>query len=140
MKRIDLPAPIFFAWLVLTVVLMVQGMRLAQDRQESLEPHRPAALADGEQVEIRPGQEFVVYEGGRAGRLALYEVLPERRLLRWIEDEGTNEGPLLIPTTGLGPGEYALADAPARSGAAAQEMDRPDETLPVRARLVVLPD
>ena len=66
--------------------------------------------------------------------------LPERRLLRWIEDEGPESGPLLIPTRGLGAGEYVIADAPAASGAATQEMDRPEQTLPVRAGFRLLPD
>jgi hypothetical protein len=147
-KRIDLPAPIFFAWLVLTVVLMVQGTRLAQDRQETLEPRRVAVLAEdpetapegGHALSLHPGQGFLVHRGDPPGRLALYQVLPERRLLRWIEDEGHNQGPLLIPLTGLGPGDYAVADAPARSGAASHEMDRPEESLPVRARFTLLPD
>ena len=91
-------------------------------------------------LEFPAGDRWIVYEPGREGRLAVYEVLPERRLLRWIEDEGANAGPLLIPTLGFGPGEYVVADAPARSGAASQEMDRPDETVPARARFTVLPD
>lgn len=148
MKRIDLPAPVFFAWLVLTVVLMVQGMRLAQDRQSGLEPQRLPVLADvtgspsasDHPLSLHAGHGFVAYTGERPGRLALYQVLPERRLLRWVEDEGAGRGALLIPITGLGAGEYELADAPERSGAAAQEMDRPDETVPVRARFTVLPD
>ena len=148
MKRIDLPAPVFFAWLVLTVVLMVQGMRLAQDRQSELEPRRLPVLADvsGESPEpehplsLHAGHGFIAYTGERPGRLALYQVLPERRLLRWIEDEGRNRGALLIPLPGLAAGDYVLADAPESSGAAAQEMDRPDETVPVRARFTVLPD
>jgi hypothetical protein len=147
-KRIDLPAPIFFAWLVLTVVLMVQGMRLAQERQESIEPMRVGVLPEEPGIELEQdhsvslhsGHGFVVYGAERPGRLALYQILPERRLLRWIEDEGTNRGPLLIPIEGLGPGEYAVAGAPERSGAASQEMDRPDEALPARARFTVLPD
>jgi hypothetical protein len=138
-KRIDLPAPIFFAWLVLTVVLMVQGMRLAQDRQETLEPFRPLVLGEGAAVEFRAQEGWILHEAGRRGRLAVYQVLPERRLLRWVEDEAAGS-PLLIPTAGFGPGEYVITDAPARSGAASQEMDRPAETLPVRARFTVLPD
>lgn len=148
MKRIDLPAPVFFAWLVLTVVLMVQGVRLAEDRQTGLEPRRLPVLADvsggsvdgSHPLSLHAGHGFIAYTGERPGRLALYQVLPERRLLRWIEDEGRNQGALLVPITGLGAGDYELADAPERSGAAAQEMDRPDETVPVRARFTVLPD
>jgi hypothetical protein len=148
LKRIDLPAPVFFAWLVLTVVLMVQGMRLAQDRQSDLEPRRLPVLVDasgeapetGHPLSLHAGHGFIAYTGERSGRLALYQVLPERRLLRWIEDEGRNQGALLIPITGLGAGDYELADAPESSGAATQEMDRPRETVPVRARFTVLPD
>jgi hypothetical protein len=138
-KRIDLPTPIFFAWLVLTVVLMVQGMRLAQDRQETLEPFRPLVLAEGASVEFPAGEGWILHPAGRPGRVAVYQVLPERRLLRWVEDEASDT-PLLIPTAGFGPGEYLISDAPARSGAASQEMDRPAESLPVRARFEVLPD
>jgi len=138
--RIQLPAPILLAWLVLTVVLMGQGLRLAKDRQGSLEPQRPEFLVEGGQTEIPKGDVPLLYLADRPGQLALYQVLPERRLLRWIEDAGTRGGPLLVPTTGLEPGEYEITDAPSRAGAASQEMDRPDETLPVRARFTVLPD
>jgi hypothetical protein len=139
-SRIELPAPIFYAWLVLTLVLMGQGIRLARQNQEDVEPHRPVVLAEGGQIELPEAFGPVLYEGSRPGRLALYEVLPERRLLRWVEDPGAESGPLLIPLEGLGAGDYVLADAPGETGAAGQEMDRPDRTLPARARFTVLPD
>jgi hypothetical protein len=139
-SRIELPAPILFAWLVLTLVLMGQGIRLARQDQVTLEPQRPVVLAEGGQVELPGSFGPLLYEGSRPGRLALYEVLPERRLLRWVEDPGSESGPLLIPLEGLGAGDYVLADAPGQAGAAGQEMDRPDQTLPARARFTVLPD
>jgi len=67
------------------------------------------------------------------------EIMRAGGLTRWVEDEASDT-PLLIPTAGFGPGEYLITDAPARSGAASQEMDRPAESRAVRARFTVLPD
>jgi hypothetical protein len=138
--RIDLPAPIFFAWIVLTLVLMGQGMRLAADRQTEREPSRLTVLLADEVLELDADTREVLYDGERAGRLAIFQELPERRLMRWVEIEPGPGSPLLIPISGLGPGDYVVADAPARGGAAEQEMDRPETTLSVRARFRVLPD
>lgn len=140
MKRIDLPAPIVFAWMALTVVLMAQGLRLASERQSAVEPHRPAVLRPGGEVEVRAGSGPILYLDETPGRLALYEVLPARNLLRWVQDSPDSGGALLVPLEGLGAGSYALAAAPGHSGAATQEMDLPEQSLPVRARFRLLPD
>ena len=82
----------------------------------------------------------IVYLGDSGARLALYEVLPERNLLRWVGEGPATGGVLLIPLEGLGPGLYVLGDPPAAAGAAGQEMDRPEQSLGTRARVRVLPD
>ena len=140
MSRIDLPAPIFFAWIVLTLVLMGQGMRLAADRQAEREPSRIIVLTDDGTVDLGAETREILYTGEYEGRLAIFQELPERRLMRWVEIEPESASPLLIPLAGLGAGDYVVADAPARGGAAEQEMDRPERTLSVRARFRVLPD
>ena len=139
-SRIELPTPILFAWIVLTLVLMGQGMRLAADRQAEREPARPPVLLEGASLEVAPSEGAIVFRDSSDARLAVFQELPERRLLRWVESEAPGGEILLIPLDGLGPGDYVVADAPARTGAAEQEMDRPDATLSPRARFTVLPD
>jgi hypothetical protein len=139
-SRIELPAPIFFAWIVLTLVLMGQGMRLAADRQAETEPVRPRVLIEGASLEVSASVGSIVFRGAEGSRLAVFQELPERRLLRWVESGPSSGEILLIPLVGLGPGEYVVADAPERSGAAEQEMDRPEASLTPRARFTVLPD
>ena len=140
MKRIDLPAPLFFAWMVLTLVLMVQGLRLAADRQAGHEPVRPAVLGPGEDLEIEPDRSRLLFVDDAPHALAVYEELPQRRLLRWTETTAPVSAILLVPLEGLGPGNYLLAAPPGAVSAAGQEMDLPEQELQVRARFTILPD
>ena len=138
-SRIELPAPILFAWMVLTLVLMGQGLRLASERQQGFEPSRPATLETGVRLDVAAGTGDVAYLDPPTDRLAIYQELPERRLLRWIETEAPRSTVLLIPLEGLDPGDYLVCTAPGASAARAREMDRPTEALDVRARFRILP-
>lgn len=140
MSRIEVPLPLLFAGMALIVVLMVQGTRLAADRQSEREPGRVTQLQPGEMLDLAAGAREFLYSDPGPGRLAVYQELPERRLLRWVEDDEPGRGqPLLIPLQGLGPGEYLITTAPDRTSAADQEMDRPATPAPVRARFRILP-
>ena len=133
-SRIELPVPILFAWMVLTLTLMGQGLKLAADRQEGFEPSRPATLQTGALLEVDAGAREIVFLNPPAERLAIYQELPERRLLRWIEIEDARSTVLLIPLEGLDGGLYLVCVAPGSSDARDQEMDRPAAALEVRAR------
>lgn len=139
MSRIELPLPILFAWMVLTLVLMGQGIRLAADRQEGFEPSRPAVLRTDGELEVDADTREIVFLEPLTDRLAVYQQLPERNLMRWVETVETGNPVLLIPLAGLGPGDYVVCGAPAATDASTQEMDRPAETLDVRARFRILP-
>ena len=138
-SRIELPVPILFAWMILTLVLMGQGYRLASDRQEGFEPSRPATLQAGTPLDVDADTREIVFLDPRADRLAIYQELPERRLMRWIEIQDARSSVLLIPLEGLDPGTYLVCAAPVSSGSHTREMDRPAEALDVRARFRNLP-
>lgn len=140
MSRIEIPLPILFAWMVLTLVLMGQGMRLAADRQSEREPVRVSSIETGAVNSVLAGTRELVFPKPGPGRLALYQVLPERELLRWVEEVDADSAmSLLIPLAGLGPGEYLLREAPLAVSAADQEMDRPHRAPPERVRFRILP-
>ena len=138
-SRIELPLPILFAWMILTLILMGQGLRLASDRQDSFEPSRPTTLQSGVPLDVDPDIREIVFVDPPADRLAIYQELPQRRLLRWIETEDPHRSVLLIPLQGLDPGSYLVCAASVTSDTHTREMDRPAETLDVRARFRILP-
>ncbi|RKZ08674.1 hypothetical protein DRQ32_08915, partial [bacterium] len=80
-RRIELPLPVLFAWMALTVVLMVQGTRMAATRQETVEPARIVELRAGGDLELPASTVHLLYfdPAPLAGRVALYQQLPERR-------------------------------------------------------------
>ncbi len=138
-SRIELPVPILFAWMILTLILMGQGLRLAADRQEGFEPSRPATLQPGTLLEVDADARQIVFLNPTTDRLAIYQELPERHLMRWIETGDARSAVLLIPLEGLDGGNYLVCTAPGTPDALAREMDRPTETLDVRARFRILP-
>jgi hypothetical protein len=138
-SRIELPLPILFAWMILTLILMGQGIRLASDRQEGFEPSRPAVLQVGRELEVDANTRQIVFPDPPGVRLAIYQELPERNLMRWVETTEADSGVLLIPLEGLEPGSYLVCGAPTGANASSQEMDRPAEALDVRTRFRILP-
>ncbi len=138
-SRIELPVPILFAWMILTLILMGQGLRLASDRQAGFEPSRPPTLQTDALLDVAADTREIVFLDPPTERLAIYQELPERHLMRWIEIKDARGSVLLIPLEGLDPGNYLVCAAPEAPDARSQEMDRPAETLDVRARFRILP-
>ena len=74
-------------------------------------------------------------------RVALYQILPERPLIRWIEAAGsTSRRWLTIPLRGLPPGVYAVCAVDPAATAGPVEMDRPTEELRELGRFEVTGD
>jgi len=129
-------------------VLLAQGLRMAQDRQERLEP---AVLAGAialpcdnsippAEIEVRRQSRRAMLQLSRdcddASRLAIIQELPEREILRWAE-AGPAADALVVPLEGLGDGIYRIVTLPAGEVEAPREMDRPIAKWPVRARMLL---
>lgn len=149
MRRISLPWP-WLALLVLALALsFAQGLRLASERQQSLEPAPVlASLQIGCEKGEMPG-EAVIAGGTDHGvlgieracptpvRLGLVQIFPERSLLRWVEPAPSRRA-LHLPLAGLEEGRYALVALAPETAAQPREMDRPPESLDVRAAFVLV--
>jgi hypothetical protein len=135
--------PQAFVWLgaMAIALLLVEGLRLARDRHDRLQPLRAQTLrleTEHEVHEVRSGPRgFLVVElGEHAGaRLALYQSFPERTLLRWLEPlASSGRARLVLPLEGLPEGQYLLCEADADESAGPREMDLPQESLRVLGR------
>lgn len=141
-RRVELPLTVLVLLVLALGVVAAQGWRMARDRFERLQPSRAALWLDasaGEQAfDVSSGPRFLVADLGDAAaeaRVGLYQVFPERTLVRWIEPAPPARGHwLVIPLEGLQTGDYLLARAPAGVVAAPREMDRPAEELAVIGR------
>lgn len=146
MKTPRVPLPWALLLLALAVVAWVQGLRAASVRQERLLPARASAgaVAPGDSVAVLPaGLRFAVVELPEPTpvRLALYQWMPSRTLVRWIEPIGGAHGErfLVVPLEGLQAGDYAVCVVDPSASAGPREMDRPAEELDVIARLRIPP-
>src|SRR5690606_39135903 len=113
-------------------------------RHERLQPARASrgSIAPGDSVAVlAPGLRFALVELGDAvpERVALYQWLPSRTLVRWVESpsEARADEFLVIPLEGLQPGDYAVCAVDAAATARPREMDLPPEDLVVIARMRV---
>jgi hypothetical protein len=145
-RQVRIPVVVAALLVVALAVASVQGVRMARDRFQRLQPSRVTlwlAPAEGERtLELTPGVRFLVAdlaEYAPARRIGLYQAFPERTLVRWIEP-ADHQGRrwLVVPLEGLDAGDYLLTEAPADAAAQPREMDLPTEELAVigRFRLV----
>lgn len=130
--------------LALAAVAWIQGLRAASVRQDRLQPARASAglVAPGDSVAVLPpGLRFALVElpAPVPARLGLYQWMPARSLVRWIEPmpAPARERFLVIPLEGLQPGDYAVCAVAPDASAGPREMDLPGEQLEVVARLRV---
>lgn len=139
MARLVRSIPVAWPFLLVLVALAaaawIQGLRMAADRSERLRPVRVAPLvldADGTAT-VSTAARFATVDLGDdpPPRLGLYQILPARPLVRWIEDAGADRPyrQLVVPLEGLPPGTYALCAVDAAATAGPVEMDRPEEEL-----------
>lgn len=143
-----IPWPIVVGLVGLCAIGWVQGLRTAALRSESLEPGRAGVLLPlqgdpGEEItEISATERFLLLdtEATGAGRLALYEWLPGRPLLRWLEDASSPRPRwVVIPLEGLEDSEFAVCEAIHDAAVGPREMDLPAERLDVVARFRLVP-
>lgn len=137
------PSRIDLRWLCLVLATLallayVNGLRAARDRHHMLLPSRAGEvirLPRPDPLEVDAAQTnqllLALPADALAARLALYQIFPERRLLRWMEMPGEREPTLVLPLRGLDPGDYRLMMVDAEDQAAPQEMDQPVQDLPV---------
>jgi hypothetical protein len=109
---------------------LVRGTLLARQRQADLQPARVAAAValTPEQVASAPVDaeaRFLLLQvrGADHRRLALHQVFPQRRLVRWIEPREAAGDLVLLPLTGLRDGTYAVSVALPGEQAGPVEMD-----------------
>lgn len=139
-RPVGVPRGLVVAGLLVLAASWTQGLRMARDRQDTLRPRRivatiPAGVADPVPV-VRhsPGDLLLVrFPGAGEDRVGLYQILPERTLVRWIED-GRGSTDLVVPLAGLSPGRYAITRHGDDATATVRDMDRPPEELEILAR------
>lgn len=130
-RSVPVPWPLLLILVGLTAAAWIQGLRAAAQRHETLQPARSAMLPHApDPLESERG--FVTFDLGEAPppRVALYQILPERPLIRWIEAAGApTRRWLTIPLRGLPAGIYAVCAVDPSAEAGPVEMDRPTEEL-----------
>ena len=146
MNRVRVPLGVALLLFALALVAWIQGLRTASVRQERLLPARASAgtIAPGDSVAVlAAGLRFAVVElpTPTPERLGLFQWMPSRTLVRWIESTALPaQAPyLVIPLEGLQAGDYAVCAVDRDALAGPREMDRPAEELQVIARLRVSP-
>ena len=109
---------------------VARGLLLARERHAQLQPARAAAeitLTPTTVVPVRvaAGARFLVLRtvGAAGRRVALHQVLPQRRLVRWIEAREGQGEVLVLPLLGLRDGTYSLSLAQPGEQAGPVEMD-----------------
>jgi hypothetical protein len=144
-RIVRLPAAIVLLLIVGFGAFFAQGLRMARDRTERLQPERAVATLHLPAVEVldfsKGQQRFLLVEFGTPvqGKVGLYQSFPERLLPRWVEAEAARRGALVIPLEGLDEGAYRLVELPAESRAQPREMDAPLENLRVLGEFRLLP-
>lgn len=144
MNRAHTPWAIALLLFALAVVAWIQGLRAASVRQDRLQPARASAgvVAPDDSVAVLPPDlRFAVVELPTPvpARLGLYQWMPARTLVRWIETmpAPAPERFLVIPLEGLQPGDYAVCVVAPDASAGPREMDLPGQQLEVISRLRV---
>lgn len=133
--RWTIPWPVLAVLVGLTAVAWVQGLRLAADRSARLQPVRIEVVvpdATGTATVARAAR-FANLDLGPfpPERVGLFQILPARPLVRWIEDAGRAPSHrwLVVPLDGLPAGLYAVCSVDPDATAGPVEMDRPLEEL-----------
>lgn len=138
-----IPWPVLAVLVILAVASWIQGLRMAADRSARLQPARAIMLSldAPEEPTVSQKARFVEIDLGDVppARLGLYQILPARPLVRWIEPAGADptRRTLVVPLEGLPPGLYALCAVDPDAEAGPVEMDRPLEDLDERGRFRV---
>jgi len=130
-RSIAVPWPLLLILVGLTAAAWIQGLRAAAQRHEALQPARSTMVPDTLEAGRAEGG-FVTFDLGATppARVALYQILPERPLIRWIEEaEPSSRRWLTIPLRGLPIGVYAVCAVDPAATAGPVEMDRPTEEL-----------
>jgi len=137
------PWPVLAILVILAGASWIQGLRMAADRSARLQPIRTEILSldpTGETTVAR-GERFALIDLGEnpPARVGLYQILPARPLVRWIEvpDMATSRRSLILPLEGLPSGVYAVCAVDPDAQAGPVEMDRPLDELDERGRFRV---
>lgn len=134
-RSFPVPWPLLVALVGLALVAWIQGLRLAAERSDALQPRRIATVQPHPDARdsVRTGAHFVNVDLGRfpPERVGLVQILPARPLVRWIEpvERDPSRRWLVIPLGGLPAGIYALCAVDPDATAGPVEMDRPLEEL-----------
>ena len=141
-RTLAVPWPLLLILVVLALVAWIQGLRAASDRHARLQPERATALVTDGAIVVAEDR-FVVVDLGEAppSRVALYQLLPSRPLIRWIEPAGAaTRRHLVVPLDGLVPGDFAVCAVDPSATAGPTEMDHPADELDVHLRFVLRAD
>ena len=143
-RSLPVPWPVIVILVGLALVAWVQGLRSAAERSAQLQPRRvvtivPSAAATDS---VHADAAFVNVDLGRfpPPRVGLYQILPARPLVRWIEPADVDPARrwLVVPLGGLPPGTYAVCAVDPDADAGPVEMDRPLEELDELGRFRVV--
>ena len=130
-RSVPVPWPLLLILVGLTAAAWIQGLRAAAQRHETLQP-AGSVMLPADTGPVGPERRFVTFDLGAAPppRVALYQILPERPLIRWIEAaEAPPRRWLTIPLRGLPAGVYAVCAVDPSAEAGPVEMDSPTEDL-----------
>lgn len=134
-RSLPVPWPLLLALVGLALIAWVQGLRIAAERSDALQPRRIATVQPRPDArdDVRSDAGFVNVDLGRfpPERVGLYQILPARPLVRWIEpaDRDPSRRWLVVPLGGLPAGTYAVCAVDPDADAGPVEMDRPLEEL-----------